>query len=105
MKYMIDFTFRTTGAHDENLGNTETLLRAFSKWRPEDGLTVLAFVVNLGDTGGYVLVDANDPKAVFSFVSKFIAWVESKVVPVVEVSDSVAIGHASLAWARASSKG
>ena len=104
MKYMIEYSFRNTGAHEENLGNVETLLRAFGKWKPEDGLNVLAFVSNLADTGGYVLVDAADPKVVFSFVSKYTAWVESEVVPVIDVAESVPLGHAALAWARTSSK-
>ena len=102
MKYMVDYSFRMTGAHQQNLGNAESLLRAFGKWKPEEGLNVLAFVTNLADSGGYALVEAADPKTVFAFVAKFSAWVESRVVPVVDVGDSVTLGHAALAWAKAS---
>jgi hypothetical protein len=105
MKYMIDYAFRLGGAYEENLTNAESLTRAFSKWKPEDGLNVLAFVSNLSDTGGYVLVEAADPKVVFSFVSKFVAWAESEIVPVIDVGDAVPLGSAATAWARTSSKG
>ena len=45
MKFMIEYKIRTTGLnHDQNLANQEALLNAFGKWRPEEGLTVHAFV-------------------------------------------------------------
>lgn len=51
----------------------------------------------------YVLVEADDPKVVASFVSKFIYWNDVDVVPVVDVADIVSISLESLAWARAAS--
>jgi Protein of unknown function (DUF3303) len=105
MKYMIDYTFRFGGEHDDNLENAETLTRAFGKWKPEEGLNILAFVSNLADTGGYVLVESADPKVVFSFVSKFNSWCACDVVPVIDVGEAVTLGQASMAWARTSAEG
>src|ERR1700692_3168446 len=105
MKYMIEYTIRAAGlTHEESFAGTEALLNAFGKWKPEDGLTLHAFVSNLSGNGGYVLVAANDPKVIVTFVSKFNFWNDVKVVPVVEVGESVPIGAASLAWARSASK-
>ena len=101
MKYMIEYEVRTAGlSHDQNLANQDALLKAFGKWAPEDGLKVHAFVSNLNN-GGYVLVEAADADVVYSFVSKFFYWNDTKVVPVVDVGEIVRIGTASLAWARA----
>lgn len=103
MKYMIEYEIRTAGlSHDQNLANQEALLNAFGKWKPEEGLAVHAFVSNLKN-GGYVLVEADNPSIVLSFVSKFIYWNDVEVVPVVDVADAVATGTESLAWARAAS--
>lgn len=103
MQYMIEYQIRTAGlTHDQNFDNQEALLTAFSVWEPEEGLTIHAFVANMSN-GGYVLVEADDPKVVFTFVSKYFYWNDVEVVPVVDVADSVAVGTASLAWARASS--
>ena len=45
MKYMIEYTVRTAGlSHDQNFAGSQALLNAFGKWKPEDGLTVNAFV-------------------------------------------------------------
>ncbi len=105
MKYMIEYEIRTAGlSHDQNFANQQALLNAFGKWKPEEGLTVHAFVSNL-NFGGYVLVEAAEPGAVLSFVSKFYYWNDVEVVPVVDVAEAVTTGTESLAWARAASSG
>jgi hypothetical protein len=104
MKYMIEYSVRTAGlTHDQNFTNQEALLNAFGKWEPEEGLTVLAFVSKVNSDSGYVLVEADDPKVVASFVSKYIYWNDVDVIPVVDVAEIVAINLESLAWARAAS--
>ena len=105
MKYVIEYEIRTAGlTYDQNLANQEALLKAFGTWKPEEGLTVHAFVANMNN-GGYVFVEANDPTVVSSFVSKYFYWNDINVVPVIDVADNVTIGTASLAWARKASKG
>ena len=105
MKYMIEYTVRNAGlTHEQNIANSEALIAAFSKWKPEDGLAVHAFVSTVASNSGYVLVEASDPKVVTSFVSKFIFWNDISVVPVIDVGEAVAIGSASREWARSASK-
>ena len=102
---MIEYTVRTAGlAYDQNFAGSQALLNAFGKWKPEDGLTVQAFVSNLAGNGGYVLVEANDPKVIVAFVSKYTFWNDANVVPVVDIGESVPINAASLAWAQSASK-
>ena len=61
---MIEYEIRTAGlTHDQNFAGSEGLLNAFGKWKPEDGLTVHAFVSNLAGNGGYVLVEASAPRS------------------------------------------
>jgi hypothetical protein len=105
LKYMIEYTVRTAGlTHDQNFAGSEALLSAFGKWKPEDGLTVHAFVSNLAGNGGYVLVEASDPTVIATFVSKYTFWNDANVVPVVDIGESVPINSASLAWAKSASK-
>ena len=105
MKYVIEYSIRATGlTHDQNFAGSEGLLNAFGKWKPEDGLTVHAFVSNLAGNGGYVLVEASDPKVTVSFVSKYNFWNDVNVVPVVDIGEAVPISAESLAWARSASK-
>ena len=105
MKYMIEWTVRTAGlTHDQSLANLETLQTAFGKWKPEEGLTVQAFVANVAGISGYVLVEATDPKIVTSFVTKFGFWNDIEVLPVIDIGDAVAISAPNIGWARAASK-
>ena len=104
MKYMIEYTVRNSGlTYEQNFASSEALLNAFGKWKPEEGLNILAFVANLAN-GGYVLIEAADPKVVAAFLSKFNFWNDVKVVPVVDVGESVSIAASSLDWARNASK-
>jgi Protein of unknown function (DUF3303) len=106
VKYMIEYKIRTAGVtYDQNFAGSDALLSAFGKWKPEDGLTVHAFVSNLAGESGYVLVEATDPKVIVSFVSKYNFWNDIRVVPVLDIGEAVPIAAASLAWARSASKG
>jgi len=106
VKYMIEYTIRNTGlTYDQNLTGAEALLTAFGKWKPEEGLSIQAFVENLSGTAGYCLVEANDPKVVYSFVSKFGFWNDIDVVPVIDIGEAVTLTQSSVEWARSSSKG
>jgi len=87
MKYMINYKIRHGLNYEQNFGGAEALITAFSKWKPEDGLNVHAFVSNLVWDGGYVLVEASDPKVVLSFVSKYTFWNDTEVIPVVDVGE------------------
>jgi len=98
MKYMIEYAVRRSGSLEQIETNTQTLLKAFSKWQPEDGLKVDAFVAQLDGAGGYALVEATDPRAVATFTHKFIAWNDIKVVPVVDVAVSAEIAQHTMAW-------
>ena len=105
MKYMIEYEIRTGGLdHAQNFASSDALLAAFGKWKPEDGLTVHAFVSDLAGIAGYVLVEASDPKVIVSFVAKYNFWNDVKVVPVIDIGEAVPITSASLAWARSASK-
>jgi hypothetical protein len=104
MKYVIEYKIRHGLNHEQNFGTADGLLTAFGKWKPEDGLNVQAFVSNLVGDAGYVLVEANDPKVVLSFVSKFTYWNDIVVNPVVDVGEVIPITAGSLAWARGASK-
>lgn len=106
MKYMIEYSTRTVGlSHDQNFANTEALLAAFSSWEPEAGLEVLAFVGRMTGNSGYVLVQADDPKTVVSFVSKYTFWNDVDVIPVTDIEELVPVAVESLAWARGATSG
>ena len=83
MNYMIEYSIRRNGGLEQIEADLKSLLKAFSKWQPEEGLNVQAFVTDLNGDGGYVLVEATDPKVVanegFTEVTIFVdaeRWVQ-----------------------------
>jgi Protein of unknown function (DUF3303) len=105
MKYMIEYSIRSSGlTHEQNFANVDALLTAFSKWKPEEGLVIHAFVGKVAGTGGYLLAEASDPKVIASLVTKYNFWNDVNVVPVIDVGDATTIGTAGLDWARSASK-
>ena len=99
MKYMVEYTIRHAGkTNEESRHDTSTLTTAFSKWKPDEGLKIHAFVSKLDANGGYILLEADDPKIVAAFSAKFAAWNDSTIIPVMEVADAVQIGEAARAW-------
>jgi hypothetical protein len=107
MKYVIEYTVRTAGlSFDQNFAGSGSLLTAFTKWKPEEekGLTIHAFVSDLAGRSGYVLAEANDPKVITAFVSKYNYWNDIEVVPVIDIGEAVPINAASLNWATSASK-
>ena len=105
MKYMCEYKVRHGHHFEQNFGAAESLLTAFSKWKPDDGLKIHAFVSNLMGDGGYILVETDDPKLIVSFASKFSYWNDSEIIPVIDVAEATAVAAGSLSWARAASKG
>ena len=92
MKYMIEYSVRNSGlTYEQNLANGGALLAACSKWKPEDGLLIHAFVSKVAAESGYMLAEASDPKLVTSFVSKFNFWNDLNVVPVIDIGESIPI--------------
>jgi hypothetical protein len=109
MKYMIEYTYRTTGlTHEQTLAGGEALRNAFSKWKEaggEEGFNIHAHVEKIAGTGGYVLVEASDPKVIASVLSKFWYWNDHNVVPVIDVDEMVSIGQSARSWTLSASKG
>ena len=101
MKFMISYAYRRDGlTFEENVTNSQALMKAFAKWTPADeGFKLLAFVARVSGDGGFILVETDDLKAIYAFIAKYVSWNACQVDPVLDVAESVAIGQASLAWA------
>lgn len=79
--------------------SSEEIIAAFGKWKPDDSLRIISFVGRVDGSGGYILMESDDPKSVASFAAKFNAWSESDIVPVIDIGEAVEVGNAAAAWA------
>lgn len=88
MKYVVAWT-----SHDSSEEAGRRSLEVFSKWTPAGNF--VEFLSRLDGSGGFAIVEAENPVDVLRDTSKFSAWLEFEVYPVVDMSDAVlAFGEA-----------
>ena len=73
------------------------ILEGFTRWEAPEGFSVEIFVIRVGDWGGYMLLDCDDPLAVHKFCSMLPAF-EFEARPVVPVMDAVRVELEAIAF-------
>src|SRR5437867_708552 len=69
MKYMISWSERPQGSPMEYENAQKRILEVFTQWKAPDNFKIELFVIRVGDWGGYMLLDCDDPLAVHRFCS------------------------------------
>jgi hypothetical protein len=64
MKYMISWFERPQGSSAEYENAQKRILEVFTQWKAPANLKIELFVVRLGEWGGHMLVDCDDPLAI-----------------------------------------
>ncbi len=67
MKYMINWFERPQGSPAEYENAQKRILEVFTQWTAPDNFKIEMFVVRVGDWGGYMLVDCEDPLRLFFY--------------------------------------
>jgi hypothetical protein len=97
MKYMVSWFERPQGSPAEYENAQKRILELFSQWKPPDSFRIEAFVVRVGEWGGYMLLECDDPLAVHKACSTFPAF-EFEARPVIPVEDAVRVESEAIAW-------
>ncbi len=97
MKYMISWFERPQGSALDYETAQKRILHVFGQWKATDNFKIELFVVRVGDWGGYMLADCDDPLAVHKFCSTFPAF-EFQARPVIPVEDAVRVELEAIAW-------
>ena len=97
MKYMICWNERTQGSAIEYEKAQKRILDVFRRWEAPDNFKIEMFVVRVGDWGGYMLVDCDDPLTVHKFCSMLPAFT-MEARPVVPVMDAVRAELEVMEW-------
>jgi muconolactone delta-isomerase len=97
MKYMISWSERPQGSPMEYENAQKRILEVFGQWKPPAEFRIEAFLVRVGEWGGYMLLECDDPLAVHKGCSTFPAF-EFQAKPVVPVEDAVRVELEAIAW-------
>jgi muconolactone delta-isomerase len=97
MKYVITWNERTQGSPIEYENAQKRILEVFGQWKPASNFKIEFFVVRVGDWGGYLLVDCDDPLEVHKFCTMLPSF-EFQARAVVPVADAVRAELETMSW-------
>jgi muconolactone delta-isomerase len=97
MKYMLTWTERPQGSPIEYENAQKRILEVFTQWKAPGNFKIELFVIRVGDWGGYMLLDCDDPTAVHKFCSMLPAFV-FEARPVIPIDDAVRVELESIAF-------
>jgi len=97
MKYMLTWTERPQGSPIEYENAQKRILEVFTQWKAPANFKIELFVIRVGDWGGYMLLDCDDPTAVHKFCSLLPAFV-FEARPVIPIADAVRVELESIAF-------
>ena len=89
MKYLVSWTYRFNGSAAENEESMRRGLAVFSKWTQPQSTTYHAFLGRLDGSGGFALVETNNPADLADTTSKFAFIAEYQICPVFEIDQAV----------------
>ena len=97
MKYMISWFERPQGSAAEYENTQKRILEVFGAWEAPADLKIELFVVRVGEWGGHMLVDCEDPLTVHKVCSTFAAC-EFTARPVGPVEAAVRVELEAIEW-------
>lgn len=86
VKFVIAWTERDGGYGAAREDAAPRALAAFANWTPPDAVTVHEFLARLDGTGGFSVVETDDPDVLLDGPTKFGPWVQFHIYPVTEMA-------------------
>jgi hypothetical protein len=97
MKCMLTWNERLQGSPIEYENAQKRILEVFLQWTAPSNFKIELFVIRLGDWGGYMMVDCDDPLAVHKVGSMLPAFV-FEARPVIPVMDAVRVEQEAITF-------
>lgn len=95
-KFVTTWTAREHGAASEEA--VRRGLELFGKWSPPDDVTFHEFVGRLDGTGGFAVIETDNPPSLGEASAKFGPYFEFHIYPVVDIGDQAALGSEGVEW-------
>ena len=97
MKYLINWNERPQGSAIEYENAQKRILELFQHWEMPSEVKMHAFVVRVGDWGGSMLIETDDPLTVHKACSTFPA-LQFDVHQVIDIQDAVRVELEAIKW-------
>ena len=89
MKYLMSWTYRVGGTEKENDETLRRGLALYSKWAPSQSTTIHQMVERVDNTGGFSIIETDDPMDLAEATAKFSTIAEYTILPVLDIEDGV----------------
>lgn len=96
-KYVVTWWEREGSSFVEHEAAQKRVLELFSRWEMPESITFHQFVVRVGEFGGYMVIETDDPAAIHEMTTAFAAF-RFRVEPVLDVPQAVAAEAAAITW-------
>jgi hypothetical protein len=96
--FQINYTARAGGSVKENEASSKRALALFSKWSPPAGMDIKSFHARADGQGGTLVVETESIAVLADGPAKFLAVNEFEIVPILDITDAVAILNEASAW-------
>ena len=97
MKYMITWNERSQGSPLEYENAQKRILEVFRPWKKPDNFKIEMFMIRVGDWGGYMLAECDDPATVHKFCSMLPAFT-FEARPVIPVEEAIRVELEAMAY-------
>jgi Protein of unknown function (DUF3303) len=97
MKYVISWFERPQGSPIEYENAQKRILEVFGQWKAPANFKIDFFVIRVGEWGGHMLVECDDPVTIHKFCSMLPAFV-FEARPVITVEEAVRGELEVIAW-------
>jgi hypothetical protein len=97
MKYVISWFERPQGSPMEYENAQKRILEVFGQWKAPANFKIEFFVIRVGEWGGHMLMECDDPVTIHKFCSMLPAFV-FEVHPVIKVEEAVRGELEVIAW-------
>jgi hypothetical protein len=97
-KYVLSWTNRLTGSAAENEAAVKRNLELFTKWEPAPGTTISPFLNCVDGSGGFAVVETDDPAELLDAAAKFGTLIDFKAYPVIDINEAVQVMQEGIAF-------
>ena len=95
MKYVISWFERPQGSPMEYENAQKRILEVFGQWKAPGNFKIEFFVIRVGEWGGHMLMECDDPQLLEQWASRWRDLMEFEFVPVKRSKEVVAMMSSS----------
>ena len=89
MKYLVASKARPLGSVKDTDEVVPRLLELLTKWTPPEGMTVHQWLTSLDGSGGFIILETDNPADLVTAASAFGPFYEFQITPVIDFAEAV----------------